>query len=195
MQEGSQNGLLPIFQLWSRHSVLCHDRQGLVLTTGAHGQACGGMTTTVHARDSTARARHGFLAAWLRRGIKVATWAFGNRGVQCHDTIFCVMTGSDWCLGDLFLGLTSGIGHSVSRHTFGVATWIGLSGVATDFWCRDMGLAFLGLRLEIGVTARPSHGLTFRCRDTALASPLGQACERCHDQCVPSAQRLIKQGA
>ena len=27
------------------------------------------------------------------------------------------------------------------RHTFGVAIWVGLSGVATYFWCRDMIMA------------------------------------------------------
>ena len=41
------------------------------------------------------------------------------------------------------IGVTGGTRHSMSRHTFSVATWVGLRGVTTHFWCRDMMLAAL----------------------------------------------------
>ena len=41
------------------------------------------------------------------------------------------------------IGIVGGTRHSVSRHTFGVMTWVGLTDVATHFWCCDMMLAAL----------------------------------------------------
>ena len=60
-----------------------------------------------------------------RQGFDVATWAFGCGYALCRNIIFGSQQGS-WAVGK-----------------FGVVTWIGLSGVATHFWCRDMILAAL----------------------------------------------------
>ena len=114
-------------------------------TVGEHGQASGRVgvrpgrrahdNDSMGAQQRSVHARHGVLAAWSRCGIEVATWAFGCGGAPLRDTNFGFATRSDLRLGDLLLGVVGGIGHSVSRprlalvvsrHTFGVATWVWL---------------------------------------------------------------------